>query len=61
MGADAASSERARLAGSQIRDDLALHVVPAGQMTAEHAAIFEAARPSAAEVRAGRWIDDVVS
>lgn len=59
MAADASSSKRARLAASQIQGDLDLRVVPAAQMAPEHAAIFEAAMPSAAEVP-GRWLNDVV-
>lgn len=60
--ADAGYFERIeRIAAGQILAVLDLQAVPAAEMTAEHAAIFEAARPSADEIAADRWNDDAAS
>jgi prevent-host-death family protein len=60
--ADAAYFERIeRMAAGQILAVLDLQVVTAAEMPTEHAAIFEAARPSAEEIAADRWNDDAAS
>ena len=57
--ADAAYFERLeRIAAGQILAALDLVAVNAADMSKEHAAIFEAARPTPEEVAVDRWNDD---
>lgn len=50
-----------RIAAGQILAVLDLVAVDATAMTDEHAAIFEAARPTPEEIAADRWNDDAAS
>lgn len=60
--AEAAYFERLeRIAAGQILAVLDLTAVSADEMSAEHAAIFEAARPTREEIAADRWNDDPVT
>ena len=60
--ADAAYFERIeRIAAGQILAVLDLQAVPTAEMTAEHAALFEAARPTAQELASDRWNDDAAA
>lgn len=50
-----------RIAAGQILAVLDLAAVDAGDMSAEHTAILESARPTAEELAADRWNDDAAS
>jgi prevent-host-death family protein len=50
-----------RIAAGQILAVLNLAAVDAAEMSDEHAAIFEASRPSSQEIAADRWNDDAAS
>ncbi|WP_240502335.1 type II toxin-antitoxin system prevent-host-death family antitoxin [Sphingomonas panacis] len=50
-----------RIAAGQILAVLDLKAVDAADMTDEHAALFEAARPTPEEIAADRWNDDAAS
>lgn len=43
---------------SRILDALDLQTVKSAEITEEHAAIFEAARPTADQITTDRWVDD---
>lgn len=50
-----------RIAAGQILAVLDLVAVSAAEMSDDHAAIFEAARPTPEEIAADRWNDDAAS
>jgi prevent-host-death family protein len=50
-----------RIAAGQILAVLDLSAVDAADMSEEHAAIFDAARPTPQEIAADRWNDDTAS
>lgn len=59
---DAAYFERLeRIAAGQIRGVLDLQVVETSQMSADHAAIFAAAKPTADEIAEDRWDNDAAA
>jgi len=60
--ADAAYFERIeRIAAGQIQTVLDLQVVEASAMSAEHAALFDAAQPTAEEIAKDAWADDAAA